>query len=115
MYILAKINSSNTVEEILNIGESFQNLNEQQLIEKFSLSGNWKLGHENSIFGQGFRKNFPQIGFSFDESKDAFVWPKRYQSWILNETTFDWNAPIPKPNDGYYAWREALSNWEKIE
>ena len=84
MYILAKINSSNTVEEIFNLDESCQNLNEQQLIEKFRLTGNWKLGHENSIFGQGFRKNFPRVGFSFDASKDAFIWSKRYESWIVN-------------------------------
>lgn len=115
MHILAKINSSNIVEEILNLDQSCQNLNEQQLIDKFHLTGNWKLGDDSVLFGQGFRKNFPQVGFSFDAAKDAFIWPKRYESWILNEATFDWEPPIPKPNTGYYVWKEQLNNWEKIE
>jgi hypothetical protein len=55
MHILAKINSNNIVEEILNLEESCQNLNEQHLINKFHLTGNCKLGDDASLFGQGFR------------------------------------------------------------
>lgn len=58
------------------------------------------------------RKNFAGIDFFYDNQRDAFIPPKYYQSWILNEETCQWESPIPKPNDGkFYYWDEEIGNW----
>ena len=113
MHILAKINPNNVVEEILNLDDSSQSLNEQELIGKFNLSANWKLGDSEALFGVGFRKNCPHVGFIFDSQRDAFIWPKRHQSWTLNEETCDWNPPTPRPEGHNYFWNEETKNWEE--
>lgn len=62
-----------------------------------------------------FRKNFASIGYTYDEDKDAFIPPKPYNSWILNEESCIWESPIPMPNDGkMYNWNEQIQNWELI-
>jgi hypothetical protein len=62
-----------------------------------------------------FRKNYAGIGYTYDEDRDAFIPKKPYNSWILNETTCQWEAPVIKPNDGnMYNWNEQIQNWELI-
>ena len=62
---------------------------------------------------KAFRKNYASIGYYYDEIRDAFIPPKPYPSWILNEDTCLWDAPIPYPNDGNnYIWNEEIGNWE---
>ena len=62
--------------------------------------------------GKPLRKNFAGIGYTYDRVRDAFIAPKPYPSWILNETTCLWNAPIPMPTDGTpYTWDESLGTW----
>jgi hypothetical protein len=69
--------------------------------------------HNNN--GTPLRKNHAGIGYSYDETRDAFIPPKPFQSWVLNETTCLWNPPIDKPNDGnMYKWNEEILNWELI-
>jgi hypothetical protein len=69
--------------------------------------------HDNN--GTPFRKNHAGIGYSYDSALDAFIPPKPYNSWILNESTCLWNPPIDKPNDGQiYSWNEEILNWELI-
>jgi len=59
-----------------------------------------------------YRKNFAGLGFTYDYFRDAFIPPKFYNSWVLNETTCQWEAPIPEPNDGEsYVWDETIENW----
>lgn len=73
-----------------------------------TLAGKHKLG------GEPFRKNFAGIGFTYDEVRDAFIPPKPYSSWILNETTCCWEPPFFPPNDGHlYTWDEETSSWFK--
>ena len=61
---------------------------------------------------KAFRKNYAGIGFIYDESRDAFIPPKPFPSWVLDETTCLWNAPIEYPNDGNnYIWDEDSSDW----
>jgi hypothetical protein len=65
--------------------------------------------------GTPFRKNHAGIGYTYDEDRDAFVPKKPYNSWILNEQTCNWEAPIPMPTDGKrYNWNEQIQNWELI-
>ena len=62
--------------------------------------------------GTPFRKNYAGIGFTYDEQRDAFIPPKPFPSWILNETTCIWEAPVPVPTDGnLYYWNEDQQNW----
>ena len=61
----------------------------------------------------GFRKNYAIIGGIYDESKDAFIGPQPYPSWTLNETTFMWDPPVPRPDyEGSYVWNEESLSWE---
>jgi hypothetical protein len=71
----------------------------------------WKqTSYNNSI-----RKNYAGIGFIYDATLDAFIAPKPFNSWILNETTCRWEAPIAYPNDGnMYAWDEETTSWVSI-
>jgi hypothetical protein len=65
--------------------------------------------------GNPFRKNFAGIGYTYDSERDAFIPPKPFNSWILNETTCLWNPPVDKPNDdNMYKWNEEILNWELI-
>ena len=61
------------------------------------------------------RKNYAGIGFTYDQTKDAFIPPQPYPSWVLNEDTCLWNAPVAYPNDGgMYRWNEETTSWDKI-
>lgn len=63
---------------------------------------------------KAFRKNYAGIGYTYDELRDAFIPPKPFESWVLNETTCLWDAPISMPTDEVYTWNKTLSNWEKV-
>ena len=66
-------------------------------------------GGEHALGGTPLRKNFAGIGFTYDETKDAFIPPKQFSSWTLNETTCLWEPPMPRPSDGKtYRWDEDL-------
>lgn len=61
------------------------------------------------------RKNYAGVGYSYDESRDAFIQPKPYNSWVLNESSCQWESPIPHPNDGkHYVWFELNQQWIEI-
>jgi|TARA_B100000085_G_scaffold273590_1_gene289216 hypothetical protein len=65
--------------------------------------------------GTPFRKNYAGIGFTYDESKDAFIPPKPFNSWTLNETSCLWEAPVEYPTDGErYEWNEQDQQWDLI-
>jgi hypothetical protein len=62
--------------------------------------------------GRPLRKNYAGIGFTYDAGRDAFIPPKPYASWTLNETTCLWDAPVAYPDDGgMYRWDEETTNW----
>ena len=64
--------------------------------------------------GTPFRKNYAGIGYTYDAVRDAFIPPKPYPSWILNEQTCLWEPPVAMPDDGQmYTWDEASTNWVK--
>ena len=66
--------------------------------------------------GTPLRKNFAGIGFTYDKGRDAFIPPKVYDSWLLNEETCLWEAPVPHPNDNLlYNWNEDILAWEAVE
>lgn len=65
--------------------------------------------------GTPLRKNYAGIGFSYDAQRDAFIPPKPYPSWTLNEDSCLWDSPVAYPSDGNtYAWNEATQSWDVI-
>jgi len=128
MASFAKLNSENiviTVESVVNevikdsngieqesIGIEFlKNLyNEPNAIWKQTSYNTHGGIHSNG--GTSFRKNHAGIGFTYDEIRDAFIPKKRFNSWILNEDTCLWEAPVAYPNDGQmYRWNEETQSW----
>jgi hypothetical protein len=70
--------------------------------------------HDNG--GTPLRKNHAGIGYTYDETRDAFIAPKPFNSWVLNEDTCLWNAPVAYPSDnGNYKWNETNLTWDIIE
>jgi hypothetical protein len=80
-----------------------------------------------SLYGEGsyvqtsinktFRKNYAGVGFLYDPIRDAFIPPKPYPSWTLNESTCDWDPPVPKPEpriDYYSEWHEDSQTWVEV-
>jgi len=74
------------------------------------------IGGVHKLGGTPFRKNYAGVGFKYDQTKDAFIPPKPFQSWILNETSCIWEAPVAKPDDGQsYDWNETNQTWDLRE
>jgi hypothetical protein len=103
----AQIDENNIVLQVLvgpnygDEGEAFFN----------ALGGTWvKTSYNNNI-----RKNYAGIGFTYDATRDAFIGPKPYNSWLLDEDTCRWQAPVPYPTDDLmYIWDEELTDWKPI-
>ena len=73
-------------------------------------------GGVHALGGTPFRKNYAGIGYTYDAGRDAFIPPKPYASWVLNETTCLWDAPVAYPDDGKrYSWDEATTSWVEVE
>lgn len=74
-------------------------------------------------YSGSFRKNYPGVGFIYDEGKDAFIPPQPYPSWTLNEETCRWEPPTPRPSEEllesgkapYHEWDEETLSWRKVE
>lgn len=65
---------------------------------------------------KALRKNFGSVGYTYDRTKDAFIPPRNYASWTLNEQTCLWEPPTPYPNDGKnYGWSEPTTSWVLME
>jgi hypothetical protein len=70
--------------------------------------------HNNG--GTPFRKNHASIGYTYNEDKDAFIPPKPYNSWLLNEDTCQWESPVAMPqDDNIYKWNESTLTWDIVE
>jgi hypothetical protein len=71
----------------------------------------WK----QTSYNANFRKNYAGIGYSYDAGRDAFIAPKPYASWVLNETTCRWKAPVDMPTtEGkFYTWNESTTSWDE--
>lgn len=88
------------------------NENEQIGIDFCShlVGGTWK----QTSYNGNIRKNYAGIGDTYDEVRDAFISPKPYNSWLLDETTCQWKAPVDYPTDGkFYKWNETTTTWDE--
>ena len=103
MAYFAKLDKNNLVTEVM-VAKTIE-----WLIQ--NLDGNWiETNPDNSI-----RKNYAGIGYTYDSVRDAFIPPKPFESWVLNEDTCQWEAPTPMPTDGkIYNWDEATTSWVEV-
>ena len=112
----AKLDNTNTVLEVLAVhnNELLVNgiENETKGVEFLT---NWSGGYTNwkqTSYNGKIRKNYAGAGFTYDPIRDAFIPPKPYASWLLNEESCRWDAPVPYPNDGkMYRWDESTLAW----
>ena len=90
--------------------DSEEHRGQEYLANDLGLGGTWL----QTSYNARIRKNYAGIGSTYDIERDAFIAPKPYDSWILNENTCDWEAPKPYPNDGNdYKWDESVVDWVK--
>lgn len=85
--------------------------------EAFYASRPWFEGLtcKRTSYHGNIRKNYASIGYTYDPNRDAFIPPKDFDSWVLDEQTCRWVAPIPYPSDGAsYVWDEANVNWVSL-
>ena len=139
MAYFAKLNSNNIVEQVISVhnNELLDNGIESEakgIAFCKSLYGqdtNWKQTSYNTREGKHylsdnsglsntqektFRKNYAGVGYEYNQQKDAFIPPKPFNSYILNEFTCTWDSPIPYPTDGKgYLWNEENQSWSLIE
>lgn len=111
----AEINEFNEVLRVIVINNFDcldQDGNENEVIgAKFChnlLGGRWV----QTSYNAKIRKNYAGIGYIYDKDRDAFIPPKPFKSWVLDENTCLWNPPVPYPDDGkLYQWDEAMLSW----
>lgn len=111
----AQLDENNTVIQVIVVNNSEiidSNGNENEIVGiafcKNLLGGNWM----QTSYNANFRKNFAGIGFTYDAVRDAFIAPKPFESWLFNEETCQWYAPIPYPQDNQiYKWDEDTVSW----
>jgi hypothetical protein len=130
MASFAKIGLNSKVIEVLSVHNNVlkdsngieQEVNGIDFLTKLTGWAIWKQTSYNTVGGvhnnngTPFRKNHAGIGYTYDEDRDAFIPPKPFNSWILNEDTCLWNAPVVMPQDGKsYNWNESTLSWDIVE
>lgn len=115
----AQLDENNVVTQVIVVGN--KDCADANGVEKESigiafcerlLGGTWK----QTSYNGNMRKNYAGIGYTYNADIDAFVPPKPFTSWVLNNETAQWEAPTPMPQDGnMYNWDEATTSWVEIE
>jgi hypothetical protein len=99
------------VTRVLVVPDDQEHRIQDFLANDLGLGGTWIQTSYNATI----RKNYAGIGMVYDSIRDAFIAPQPYASWILDEETCRWEAPVAYPTDGLmYAWNEELTDWEAI-
>ena len=118
MAYFAKLGTGNIVEIVISINNSVITDSNGVEQEKLGVDFINKLYNTRDVWKQTsynrtFRKNYAGIGYIYDQQRDAFIPPKPFNSWILNETTCRWEAPVVYPQDNNrYNWNESIVSWE---
>ena len=108
----AKLGTGNIVETVEVVSNDIATT-EQASVDFLNTLYNTRDVWKQTSYNKRIRKNFAGIDYQYDQQKDAFIAPKPYASWILNETTCIWEAPTPYPDDGeMYTWNEETLSWE---
>lgn len=106
----AELDANNVVLRVIVVSNDLEPNVEQWCTDTYG--GYWK----QTSYSGSFRKNFAGIGYTYNADLDAFIPPKPYPSWVLDDATCQWQAPVPMPQDGdLYEWDEAAGEWKRIE
>jgi hypothetical protein len=124
MASFAKIGSGNIVEQVVSVSNEVATTEQagvEFLQNLYNDTATWKqtsyntYGGVHSLDGTPFRKNFAGVGYTYDETKNAFIAPKPYASWVLDDDTCLWEAPVAYPNDDKeYEWNEDTTSWDAV-
>ena len=114
----AEINENNIVQRVIVVHNNElldENGEEKEALGvafcKNLLGGTWL----QTSYNKNMRKNFAGIGFTYDSVRDAFIPPKPYDSWVLDEATCLWKSPVAYPSDeNYYEWDETNTRWVEM-
>jgi len=122
MAYFAKLGTGNIIENVISINNSVitdsNGIEQEQLgVDFINKLYNTRDVWKQTSYNNNFRKNFAGIGYQYDQTRDAFIAPKPFNSWLLNETTCRWEAPVAMPtteleDNQYYSWNESVINWE---
>jgi hypothetical protein len=117
----AQIDENNIVVQVLVVSDAQEERGQEFLANDLGLGGTWKKtsyntsGGVHANGGTAYRKNYAGIGYKYDATRDAFIPPKPFASWTLNETTCLWDAPVAYPTDGkIYTWNEETTSWDEV-
>ena len=117
----AQIDENNVVVQVLVVPDAQEERGQEFLADDLGLGGTWKKtsyntsGGVHANGGTPYRKNYAGIGYTYDATRDAFIPPKPFASWTLNETTCLWDAPVAYPTDGkLYTWNEETTSWDEV-
>lgn len=117
----AEIDENNIVVRVLVVGDEQEERGQEFLANDLGLGGTWKRtsyntqGGVHTLGGTPFRKNYAGIGYTYDSVRDAFIPPKPFNSWTLDEETCLWEAPVAYPSDGkLYIWDEDNQEWDEV-
>ena len=120
MAYFAKLGTGNIIETIISINNSVITDSNGVEQEKLGVDFINKLYNTRDVWKQTsynrtFRKNYAGIGYQYDQQRDAFIPPKPFNSWVLNEDTCLWNAPVAMPKDNKpYIWNEETLSWDLL-
>ena len=107
----AEVDNNNTVVQVLVVPDEQEHRIQDYLANELGLGGTWV----QTSYNARIRKNYAGIGYTYDAGRDAFIAPKPFESWLLNEDTCQWEAPVPYPTDGVmYQWDEETTDWKAI-
>jgi len=107
----AEIDGDNLVTRVLVVPDEQENRGNDYLAADLGLGGTWV----QTSYNARIRKNYAGIGYTFDSGRDAFIPPKPFASWVLNEETCNWDAPVARPEDDkMYTWDEATTSWVQV-
>jgi hypothetical protein len=111
----AKVNNGIVEQVIVAEPEFFETFVDTSPGEWIQTSYN-TYGNQHRLDGTPLRGNFAGVGYTYDSTNDVFYAPKPFASWLLNDTTWLWEAPIAYPTDGkVYTWNESTLSWDSVE
>lgn len=110
----AKLGIGNIIEKVEVVSNDIAT-NEQAGVDFLNTLYKTEDVWKQTSYNGNIRKNFAGIGFTYDQARDAFIPPKPFNSWTLDEDTCLWEAPVAKPDDGkFYHWNETTKQWDLI-
>ena len=108
----AQVDENNIVTQVLVIDQETIDTGHFGDPSSFIQTSYNTYGGEHKLGGTPLRKNYAGIGYTYDAQRDAFIPPKQFESWVLDEDTCLWKPPVDYPTDGkIYSWNEELQNW----